>query len=48
MTILLIHRDIIEIATASPYAVYLNEKGEWDHSTYPTTQMYKMRFGEMV
>ena len=30
-------QDIIEIATASPYAAYLNEKGEWDHSTYPTT-----------
>lgn len=26
-------QDIIEIATASPYAAYLNEKGEWDHST---------------
>ena len=30
-------QDIIEIATASPYAAYLNEKGEWDHSAYPTT-----------
>ncbi len=30
-------QDIIEIAAASPYAAYLNEKGEWDHSTYPTT-----------
>lgn len=29
--------SIIEIAAASPYAAYLNEKGEWDHSTYPTT-----------
>lgn len=29
--------DTIEIAMASPYAVYLNEKGEWDHDAYPTT-----------
>lgn len=29
--------DTIEIAMASPYAGYLNEKGEWDHDTYPTT-----------
>ena len=30
-------QDTIEIALASPYAAYLNEKGEWDHENYPTT-----------
>ena len=30
-------QDTLEIAMASPYAAYLNEKGEWNHDEYPTT-----------